>query len=158
MSTPWATSVTPVGPPTAANPTVRQLLYAGVVTGAWSAIGCLLVYVIGGACGVDWMVTTDSATTTIPWIAVILVPLAAGVVGALASSLLRGRRHCGRLVYVIGTAITVLSLAGPVIRADGIPTKILLGLMHVISWFLIVPQIARIVGDSEPGRSVERGE
>ena len=34
----WLESKTPVAPPTSANPTVRRLVYAGVVTGAWSGV------------------------------------------------------------------------------------------------------------------------
>jgi hypothetical protein len=30
--------------------------------------------------------------------------------------------------------------------------------MHVITWALVVPQIARIIGDSEPGAHVDRSE
>jgi hypothetical protein len=32
----------------------------------------------------------------------------------------------------------------------------LLIVMHVITWFLVVPQLARIVGDSEPRNSETR--
>jgi len=28
--------------------------------------------------------------------------------------------------------------------------------MHLVTWALVVPQIARIIGDSEPGRHEER--
>lgn len=158
MSTPWATSVTPIGPPTSANPTVRQLLYAGIVTGAWSGILCLVVYLIGRACGVVFTIDRSGTVSAVAWLVVLLTPFLAGVAGSLLASLARGWKSAGRIVYVAGTVIAIVSLIGPVVTAEGIPTKILLALMHVISWFLIVPQIARIVGDSEPGRSVERGE
>ena len=65
-------------------------------------------------------------------------------------------------VYGIGRAtgvpFTVVTDAGPVLRSVDIPTGVLLALMHVITWVLVVPQLARIVTDSEPGMSVERGD
>ena len=93
-----------------------------------------------------------------PWLAPLLLPLMAAVVGALLVSLLRGRAHAGRFTYWIGTLIALASMAGPVLRAQDIPTAILLALMHIITWVLVVPQLARIATDSEPGMSVERGE
>ena len=51
MSSPWLASKTPVGPPTAANPTVRQLLYAAAVTGGWSGLICLVIYLVGALFG-----------------------------------------------------------------------------------------------------------
>lgn len=158
MSAPWATSMTPIGPPTSANPTVRQLVYAGIVTGAWSGILSWVVYAIGTLAGVPFEVTTDRGTTSIPWIAFLAVPFIAALAAALLSSLVRGRRHCGKLVWWAGTAIAVASMVGPIMQGVDLPTTVLLGLMHLITWFLVVPQIARIVGDSEPGRSVDRVE
>ncbi len=35
-------------------------------------------------------------------------------------------------------------------------TLIWFGVFHVITWILVVPQIARIIGDSEPGMHDER--
>jgi hypothetical protein len=35
-------------------------------------------------------------------------------------------------------------------------TRIWLLVMHVIAWFLIVPQLARVAGDSEPTASEVR--
>lgn len=156
MSAPWLTSVTPVGPPTSANPTVRQLLYAGVVTGAWSGIVSLILYGIGRLFGVPFAVTSGTTTSTVTWWLVLFEPLVIALVAALLSALMRGRRHAGRIVYVVGTVIAIVSLVGPLIQGIDWPTKILLALMHVVTWFLVVPQIARIVKDSEPGRSVER--
>jgi hypothetical protein len=158
MDAPWLASVTPVAPPASANPTTRFLLYAGVVTGSWSGLLSLAVYGIGRATGVPFTVVTDRGTTEVPWVAPLLIPLAAAVIGALLVSLLRGRAHAGRITYVVGTIVALLSMAGPVLRSVDIPTGVLLALMHVITWVLVVPQLARIVTDSEPGMSVERGE
>lgn len=162
MSTPWLQSKTPVGPPVAANPTVRQLLYAAVVTGAWSGLVCLLVYVVGRLFGMEFTVAVrgSSDLLTVPWLVVLLVPLAAAVAFAMASSLVRGWSHAGRIVYWVGTLLALASLIAPLDQPStvGWPTRIVQALMHVITWFLVVPQIARIIGDSEPGKSVLRDE
>jgi hypothetical protein len=53
----------------------------------------------------------------------------------------------------VGTAVALLSCASPLLQPDDViwSTRIWLLVPHVITWFLVVPQIARIVGDSEPG-------
>lgn len=161
VSSPWLASKTPIGPPTAANPTVRQLLYAAVVTGAWSGLLSLLIYLVGRLFGVEFAVSRGGeAVASIPWPVVLLLPLGAAVVFALLSALLRGWPHAGRIDFWLGTVAALASMVGPLVQPDtvGWPTRILLVLMHVVTWFLVVPQIARIVGDSEPGRSVERDE
>jgi hypothetical protein len=82
------------------------------------------------------------------------------VIGALLASLARGLPHAGRLVFWIGTVVALGSCWFPMNQpaAVGWSTRILLVVMHVITWLLVVPQIARIVGDSEPGAHVDRGE
>ncbi|MGI9137239.1 MAG: hypothetical protein ACR2JS_09325, partial [Candidatus Nanopelagicales bacterium] len=94
----------------------------------------------------------------VTWFAVLLMPLAVAYVAALLSSLLRGRAHGGRLVFWIGTALAIASAYGPIAQPIGWSSRILLLLMHAITWALVVPQLARIVGDSEPGASVDRSE
>jgi len=157
----WLDSKTPVGPPTSASPTVRQLLYAGVVTGAWSGLLCVIVYGIGRLFGVSFdVVYGPESLVTVYWLVVLLVPFAAAIIGALAASLARGLPHAGRLVFWLGTLIALFTCWFPLDQPATVdwPTRILLLLMHVITWFLVVPQIARIVGDSEPGAHVDRSE
>lgn len=161
MSTaPWAGSKTPVGPPTASNPTLSQLMYAAVVTGGWSGICCLVIYVIAGWLGVDFVaaVGIGAIPRAISWLVVLLVPLAAAALFALASSLLRGRRGAWAISYWGGTAIMVVSLISPLDQPAEVPwpTRLVLATMHIVTWLLVVPQLARIVGDSEPGRSIDR--
>lgn len=162
MSSPWLASKTPVGPPQAANPTVRQLLYAAVVTGSWSGLASLLVYVVGSLLGLSFTVALRGRADllTVPWLVVLLAPLAAAVAFALLSSLARGWRHAGRIVYWVGTLLALASLVAPLDQpaSVGWMTRIVQALMHVITWLLVVPQIARIVGDSEPGQWVQRDE
>lgn len=160
MTAPWLDSKTPVGPPRAASPTLRQLLYAAVVTGSWSGLLSLVVYAIARLCGMDFVVTRggDAVPEPVRWIAVLLVPLAAAVLFALLASLARGWRGAGRITFWVGTLLALGSLWVPFAQpaSVGWATRIVLALMHLITWFLVVPQIARIVGDSEPSASVER--
>lgn len=158
MSSPWLASVTPIAPPTSANPTLKFLLYAATVTGGWSGLLCLLIYGIGRLTGVQFILSTESGSTVLPWIATLLVPIIATFVGVLLASLLRGRHHAGAITFWAGTVIALISMVGPIMRGSDIPTTVLLVLMHIITWLLVVPQIARIIGDSEPGKSVDRGE
>jgi hypothetical protein len=159
MTAPWLTSVTPIGPPSSANPRLRFLMYAALVTGIWSGLLSLVVYGIGRAAGVSFEVASmGSSLQPVTWVACLILPIATAVVVALLSALLRGRRHAGRIVFWVFTVLAVLSLWGPLAQPSDVswPTRMLLALMHVITWFLVVPQIARIVRDSEPGRSVDR--
>ncbi len=162
MSSPWLASKTPVGPPTAANPTVRQLLYAAAVTGGWSGLVSLVIYLIGRLFGMTFTVAVQGGTVPepVPWFVVLLVPLVAAVVFALLASLARGWPHARRIVFWVGTLGALVSLI-PVLNQPasvGWFARIVLASMHVVTWFLVVPQIARIVGDSEPGQHVDRDE
>lgn len=152
----WLTSKTPIPPAVSMDPTPKFLAYAGLVTGLWSSILSLAVYGFARLIGVPMVVETDRVPEVISWIAVIVVPLAAAEAGAMASLLLRGKKHARSIVYWIGTVIAIASLAFPIMRSELISTAIWLSIPHVITWFLVVPQIARIIGDSEPGARVDR--
>jgi hypothetical protein len=161
MTERWLASKTPVGPPASASPTVRQLLYAAVVTGTWSGILSLVVYLIGRLFGVPFDVTRGlESVVTVSWLGVLLIPLIMAIVGAMLASLARGLPHAGRLVFWIGTLVALGSCWFPINQPANVgwSTRILLVLMHVITWILVVPQIARIVGDSEPGANADRTE
>lgn len=150
----WTRSVTPVAPPASASPRLRNLIYAGTVTGVWAGLICLAVYGIGRAAGVPFEVQVPGASglTVVPWYLVALGPLAAGLIAAALSALFLGRRHVRRLVYWGGTMVALLSLASPIMQPDAViwSTRIWLCVLHVIAWLFIVPQLARIAGDSEP--------
>jgi Family of unknown function (DUF6069) len=156
-SRPWLRSVTPIAPPKAQNPKVRFLLYAGLVTGIWSGLLCLIVFGIAVLCGVPFEVRSgaNADATSLSWFLVLIVPLGAALVGALFSGLTLGRRFAKRLVFWTGTLIALASLSGPMSQPDSVlwSTRVLLIVMHVITWTLVVPQLARIVGDSEPRNS-----
>jgi len=155
VSSPWADSVTPVPPPASAVPHTSNLLYAGVVTGSWSGLLSLAIYGLGRLLGVPFEVIRpgSDALQVVPWFLMLLAPLLAAVVGALLAALMLGRRHARRIVFWGGTLIAVLSCASPLMQPADVPwsTRIWLLIPHVVTWFLVVPQIARIVGDSEPG-------
>jgi len=78
----------------------------------------------------------------------------------LLASLVRGRRGARRIVFWLGTLLALGTTVVPLTQPDSVGwmTRSLLIVMHVITWFLVVPQIARIVGDSEPGQHVDRDE
>jgi len=163
-SGPWEFSVTPIAPPTSANPRLRQLAYAGLVTGLWSGLLCLIIFAICRLVGVPFLLAVGGGpggfanpSLNLAWFEVLLVPLAVALVGALGSWFLLGRRYAQRMVFWVGTAIAVASLAGPINQPASVPwtARVALILMHVVTWFLVVPQLARIVGDSEPGASVD---
>ena len=155
VNSPWVGSATPIGPPADAVPRLRDLLYAAGVTGIWSGLLSLAVYGVGRLFGVPFEVSTPATggLMVVPWFAMALIPIAAAYVGALLSTLMLGRRHAGRVVFWVGTLIALASCAGPLVQPAEViwSTRIWLLIPHVITWFLVVPQIARIVGDSEPG-------
>lgn len=159
MRASWEQSVTPVAPPRSANPDLRFMLFAGLVTGAWSGLLCLLLYAIARLVGVDFDVTTPIIDREAPLLPIVplLVPLAFALLGALVANTLNGQRHARRITFWVGTVLAIGSAYWPLSQtADPWPTRIVLLVMHVITWLLVVPQLARIIGDSEPGMSVER--
>lgn len=152
----WVGSKTPIAPAVSMDAGPRFLAYAGLVTGAWSAVLSLIVYAFARLIGVPLEVDTDRLPVMVPWIAIIVVPLAAAEIGAMASLLARGLPHARQIVFWAGTIIAIASLAFPIMRSELVSTAIWLSIPHVITWFLVVPQIARIIGDTEPGARVDR--
>lgn len=154
----WIDSMTPVSPPTSANPGLRTLGYAALVTGVWSGILCLVVYGFARLLGVPMEAQTPAGIQTIPWFAVLLLPLAAAEAGALGARITRGWKGAGRIVFWAGTLLAAASLIPLFLQPEQVllSTRIWLGVMHVVTWVLVVPQIARIIGDSEPGMHEER--
>ncbi len=147
-------SVTPVAPPLSSVPTTKAVLIAGWVTGVTAGIVCIILRVIAGIFGTAFMVTRPGSTELqpVPWLAVLLVPVVVGVVGSLVAAVFLGVKGCQRWVFWLGTAAMVLSLASPLIQPEAVtwPTRIWLVVMHVVTWGIIVPQVARVVGDSDP--------
>jgi hypothetical protein len=73
--------MTPIAPPSSANPKLSNLLYAGLVTGAWSGVACLVLYALGQLFGVPFAGARglDAPVQVIPWFIVVLTPLAAAL-------------------------------------------------------------------------------
>lgn len=155
VTAPWADSVTPVPPPASTVPHTSNLVYAGVVTGAWSGLISLVIYGLGRLLGVPFEVAAPGRADlqVVPWFLMLLVPLLAAVVGALLAAIALGRRHARRIVFWVGTVLALLSCVGPLMQPSDVlwSTRIWLLIPHVVTWVLVVPQLARIVGDSEPG-------
>lgn len=152
----WAQSVTPIPPPTGAHPTFRTLAYAGLVTGAWSSLLSLAVYGLARGIGVPMQVVRGGIPEVVPWILVAVIPLGSAISGALLAGFLRGFRYAGRIVFWVGTLIALLSCINPLSQPVEWSTRIWLTIPHIITWFLVVPQIARIIADTEPCRHAER--
>ncbi len=152
----WVTSKTPIAPPTALDPKPRFLSYAALVTGVSSGLLSLIVFAIARLFGVPMDVVLEGTTIHVYWFAILLVPVAAAQIGAMASLLLRGVSHAQRIVFWLGTLIAIVSIATPFITATSVSTAIVLAIMHGITWGLVVPQIARIIGDTEPHARIDR--
>ncbi len=152
----WVTSKTPIAPPTALDPKPRFLSYAALVTGVSSGLLSLIVFAIARLFGVPMDVVLEGTTIHVYWFAILLVPVAAAQIGAMASLLLRGISHAQRIVFWLGTLIAIVSIATPFITATSVSTAIVLAIMHGITWGLVVPQIARIIGDTEPNARIDR--
>lgn len=149
-----ADSVTPIPPPLSSVPTTKAVLTAGWVTGSTAGIICLLIRLLTGLFGVDYLVARPGSEQLqpVPWPVVLLLPLAVGVVSSLIAAVFLGVRGCQRWVFWLGTAALIASLAAPLLQPGAVtwPTRIWLTMMHLVTWAIIVPQVARVVGDSDP--------
>ncbi len=160
MTRPWLRSVTPVAPPRSANPRLGTLLSAAVVTGSWAGLFSLAIYGLGRLLGVPFQIVLrqGEAPQQLPWYLPLLLPLAAALLAALATRLVLGRRHAKVIVLWAGALLALASLVLPAMQPDTVlwSTRIWLLVMHVVAWFLIVPQLARVAGDSSPAASEVR--
>lgn len=157
MSAAWTGSVTPIGPPESAVPRLRDLIYAAVVTGSWAGLISAILYVFARLIGVPFVAAPPGQPAQlIPWFLMFLAPLIAALAFGLLSYFVLGRRHAQRIAFWAGTAAAAVSLVSPLVQPADVlwSTRIWLSVFQVVAWILIVPQIARIVGDSEPGRFV----
>jgi len=120
----WLTSKTPIAPPSSLDPKPRFLSYAALVTGVWSGLISLVVFAIARLFGVPMDVVLEGTTIHVFWFAVLLVPVAAAQIGAMASLLLRGISHAQRIVFWIGTVIAVVSIATLLSRQRWFPPRL----------------------------------
>jgi len=160
VNRPWLKSVTPVAPPRDANPTWRTLLYAAAVTGVWAGLFCWAIYGIGRLAGVPFLVVLQRGQPPEPlaWFMPLVLPIGGALAGAIATGAVLGRRRARVIVLTAGLMVALVSLVLPLLQPSTIdwPTKVLLAVMHLVAWFVIVPQLARIAGDSQPNASEAR--
>ncbi len=160
MTRVWLNSVTPIAPPRSANPRLRSLLYAATVTGLWAGFFSLAIYSLGRLLGVPFTVVLgqDQAPVQLGWFMPVIFPLVSALLAGLATMLVLGRRRARAIVWWVGAIVALATVALPAMQPSEVlwSTRIWLLVMHVVAWFLIVPQLARIAGDSEPAASEHR--
>lgn len=147
-------SVTPIAPPIEASPRLSDVLRAGLVTGLTASLVSWLLYGIATLFGTQFDVAQAGSAelTHVAWYQVLILPLISALIFAAIAAAFRRRRHCRRTTLVLGYALGLLSLVPVLAQPDDVtwPTKVWLSLFHVITMLLVVPQIARVVGDSDP--------
>jgi len=148
-------SVTPATPSPEARwlvPTYPAVLHCAWVVGVHAALVNAVLFIAAWILRVDFTVTSAGSVLKVNLLMVIGATLLAAVAGGAVGGLLLGRRNGGRLFLALGTVVAVLSLAGPLVQPDTTswPTRIVLLAMHVITWFVVVPQLARFIGDADP--------
>lgn len=147
-------SVTPVPPPIEAAPRFSDVLRAGLTTGVTSGLVCWLLYGIASLFGTDFDASTGirDGLEHISWHLVLLTPVVSALAFALLASGLRKRRGCHQTTVMVGFVLGGLSLLPVLLQPAAVtwPTRIWLLLMHLVTILLVVPQVARVVGDSDP--------
>jgi hypothetical protein len=149
-----ADSVTPIAPPLSSVPTTRAVLRAGWVTGFTAGVLCLIMRGLATLFGTDFVTQPPGFSEPRPmrWIVTLGLPIVVGMLAAGMGGLLLGVRGNKRLVFWIGTAAMAASLSLPLVQPDSVAwgTRIWLAVMLVITWIVVIPQVARVVGDSDP--------
>ena len=96
-----------------------------------------------------WQLCRGSWSSSFPWL-----PVSSALSPHCCCGASGCRTHCFLGGNGVGRRVSLLPLLPP--GATDLSTKIWLSVMHVITWLFVVPQIARIMGDTEPGRHAER--
>jgi hypothetical protein len=147
-------SVTPQPPPIEAAPRFSDVMRAGLTPGVTASLVCWLLYGIATLFGTDFDVAAGSSSDLVhvAWYQVLIVPVLAALVFALAATALRKRRHCRRSTLLFGYGFGALSLLPVLLQPAEVtwPTRIWLIVFHLVTIALVVPQVARVVGDSDP--------
>lgn len=101
------------------------------ITGAAGAVAFnSTIYAAGRAAGVDFIVTSDGRSTSIPYPQVAVMSAIPVLVGA--GVLLLARRRA-RLVELIAATLTLLSLGAPLTMSSDARTAMALAAMHVVA-------------------------
>lgn len=147
-------SVTPIAPPIEAAPRLSNVLRAGLVTGITASLVCWSLYGIATLFGTEFDVAQagNDELTHVAWYQILILPFISALIFAAIAAGLRRRRHCRRTTLIIGYTFGLLSLVPVLAQPADVtwPTKIWLSLFHLITMAIVVPQVARVVGDSDP--------
>jgi hypothetical protein len=150
-------SVTPVPPPIEAAPRFSDVLRAGLVTGVTAALVCWLLFGIARLFGTEFLVRQgpggqDAELSRIAWYQVVTVPIIAALLFALLATALRRRPRCRRLTLSLGLALFLITLLPVLTQPSTVtwPTRIWLLVLHVVTALIVIPTVARVVGDSDP--------
>jgi hypothetical protein len=121
---------------------IRPLLTTGAVAAAATAAVNAVIFSLGRAAGVDYVV---DSTTTVAVADVVTFTLMAFAVGLVAAAVARGLRRPGyRALQVVGAVIAVASIAMD-LPIDGSPAaKLLLASMHLVTGagFVVALEVA----------------
>ncbi|MCB0919990.1 MAG: hypothetical protein KDC39_15630 [Actinobacteria bacterium] len=147
-------SVTPMAPPRSAIPSTRHVMYAATVTGITSSIVCLVLRFLAWIFRVDFHVILpgDIDLDTSSWALVIILPFAAAMISGLVTALFLGVPGCRGWILLLGTAGLLVCLVYPFLQPEATtwPTRVFVILMELVTYVLVIPQLARVVGDSDP--------
>lgn len=146
-------SVTPISPPIEAAPRFSDVLRAGLTSGVTASLLCWLLFGIATLFGTDFDVRmAGDDLRHLPWFLVLITPLTAALVFALIATALRRRPNCRRSTLILGYALGAASLVPVLLQPGDVtwPTRIWLVVFHLLTTVLVVPAVARIVGDSDP--------
>ena len=110
---------------------IRPLLTTGAIAAAATAAANAVIFGLGRAAGVDYVV---DSTTTVAVADVVTFTLMAFAVGLAGAAVARGLRRPGyRALQVVGAVIAVASIAMD-LPIDGSPAaKLLLASMHLVT-------------------------
>jgi len=130
----------------------RPFWLAGLVGAAVAAVVNLVVFALGRAADVPFVVTGNGSTTQIGAGPVAFVSVLSLLVGTVFAVLLarRGSR-ARRLAQAIGAAVALVSIAGPATQADEASTAVLLAAMHVIAGVVYVAAVEVAARQSDRG-------
>lgn len=135
-----ATAKLPIGP------VVRASAIAGLVAG----ILCAFLWIIGSVFGTNFEVQPfgSDQLMKVTLISVILFPVVVAVIAALIAGLLFRGPGAFLWVLLFGFALTLISLAIPLLQPSDVtwPTRLWLSAMHLLTGLIVVPVVAAAVG------------
>lgn len=140
---------------------VGRIVMVGAVFGLAAGLVDLVIYAVGRLAGVPFVVQAPGGggEAQVPWYAVVLVCVVAGVVGGLLASLVRTLPSGPTWVMGVGLLLGLLSLASPLLQPSdvGWATRGWLVVMHLVATLIIVPALSRgTTSEDPPPGEIER--